>query len=209
MLMDDRSIISHQTHDPYPKRYHLQFKRSFNSTVQPTCDQHLHRRSCTPPLPHSGESAFYPTNAVVNLVASSEKVGREASAIIGQSVAAARALEDALCAPVPSRSHLAVVVQTNFQVVAYTRSKLHISTLGLFCDVSTFRRLPNVIFFHLTRDLIRSALRLGVTADQILRFLHVHAHPMLRSGDQPLVPSNVTDQILLWDKEDIVLLWMR
>ena len=94
-----------------------------------------------------------------------------------------------------------MVVQTNFQVAAYTRSKLHVSTLGLFCDVSTFRRLPNVIFFHLTRDSIRSAFRLGVTADQIVRFLHVHAHPMLRSGDQPLVPSNVTGQILLWDKE--------
>ncbi|KAL3786731.1 hypothetical protein HJC23_005294 [Cyclotella cryptica] len=149
----------------------------------------------------AGKNAFYPTKAVVNLVASSEKAGREASTFIGQSVGASRTLEDALAAPVPSRSHLAVVVQTNFQVVAYTKSKLHISTLGLFCDVTTFRRLPNVIFFHLTRDSVRSAFRLGVTADQILRFLHVHAHPMLRSGDQPLVPSNVVDQILLWDKE--------
>lgn len=149
----------------------------------------------------AGKNAFYPTDAVVNLVASSEKAGREASTIIGQSVAAARALEDALASPVPSRSHLALVVQTNFQVVAYTRSKLHISTLGLFCDISTFRKLPNVTFFHITRDSIRSAFRLGVLADQILRFLHVHVHPMLRNGDQPLVPSNVIDQILLWDKE--------
>ena len=149
----------------------------------------------------AGKNAFYPTSAVVNLVASSEKTGREASAVVGQSVAASRALEDALAAPVPSRSHLALVVQTNFQVVAYTRSKLHISTLGLFCDISTFRKLPNVIFFHITRDSIRSAFRLGVLADQILRFLHVHAHPMLRNSDQPLVPSNVIDQILLWDKE--------
>jgi transcription initiation factor TFIIH subunit 4 len=128
-------------------------------------------------------------------------VGSDASAIIGQSIAASRALEESLAAPVPSRSHLAIVVQTNFQVVCYTRSKLHISTLGLFCDVTTFRKLPNVIFFHITRDSIRSAFRLGVLADQILRFLHVHAHPMLRNGDQPSVPSNVTDQILLWDKE--------
>jgi transcription initiation factor TFIIH subunit 4 len=149
----------------------------------------------------AGKNAFYPTNAIVNLVASSEKVKSDASAIIGQSIAASRALEESLAAPVPSRSHLAIVVQTNFQVVCYTRSKLHISTLGLFCDVTTFRKLPNVIFFHITRDSIRSAFRLGVLADQILRFLHVHAHPMLRNGDQPLVPSNVTDQILLWDKE--------
>lgn len=148
----------------------------------------------------AGKKAFYPTRVAVNLVASNEKAGRQADAI-GQSVAATRSLEESLAAPVPSRSHLAVVVQTNFQVVAYTTSKLHISTLALFCDVESYRRLPNVIFFHITRDSIRSAFRLGVKADQILRFLHVHAHPMLRNGDQPLVPSNVSDQILLWDRE--------
>lgn len=151
----------------------------------------------------AGKTAFYPTRVAVNLVASNEKAGSggSGSSLLGQSVMATRSLEDALAAPVPSRSHLAVIVQTNFQVVAYTRSKLHISTLGLFCDVQSYRRLPNVIFFHITRDSIRSAFRLGVTADQILRFLHVHAHPMLRSGGRPLVPANVKDQLLLWDRE--------
>ncbi|KAL9180956.1 hypothetical protein ACHAXT_009761 [Thalassiosira profunda] len=149
----------------------------------------------------AGEMAFYPTRVAINLVASNERGGSQQADAMGQSVAATRSLEEALAAPVPSRSHLAVIVQTNFQVVAYTRSKLHVSTLGLFCDVQSYRRLPNVIFFHITRDSIRSAFRLGVTADQILRFLHVHAHPMLRSGDQPLVPANVRDQILLWDRE--------
>jgi len=149
----------------------------------------------------AGKIAFYPTKVAVNLVAASEKAGRVKTTDLGQSVAATRSLEDALSAPVPSRSHLAVVVQTNFQVVAYTRSKLHVATLGLFCDIQSYRRLPNVIFFHLTRDSIRSAFRLGVTADQILRFLHVHAHPMLRREGQRLVPANVSDQILLWDRE--------
>ena len=149
----------------------------------------------------AGMTAFYPTRVAVNLIASNEKSGNKQSDILGQSVSATRSLEESLQAPVPSRSHLAVIVQTNFQVVAYTRSKLHVSTLGLFCDVQSYRRLPNVIFFHITRDSIRSAFRLGVTADQILRFLHVHAHPMLRSGNQLLVPANVKDQILLWDRE--------
>jgi len=149
----------------------------------------------------AGMTAFYPTRVAVNLIASNEKSGNKQSDILGQSVSATRSLEESLQAPVPSRSHLAVIVQTNFQVVAYTRSKLHVSTLGLFCDVQSYRRLPNVIFFHITRDSIRSAFRLGVTADQILRFLHVHAHPMLRSGGQLLVPANVKDQILLWDRE--------
>ncbi|KAL7542215.1 hypothetical protein ACHAXR_011772, partial [Thalassiosira sp. AJA248-18] len=149
----------------------------------------------------AGKMAFYPTRVAVNLVASNEKAGSRQTDVIGQSVAATRSLEESLDAPVPSRTHLAVIVQTNFQLVCYTRSKLHVSTLGLFCDVQSYRRLPNVIFFHITRDSIRSAFRLGVTSDQILRFLHVHAHPMLRSGGQPLVPANVRDQILLWDKE--------
>jgi len=149
----------------------------------------------------AGKKAFYPTRVAVNLVASNEKAGSIQTDAALQSVAATRSLEESLASPVPSRSHLAVVVQTNFQVVAYTTSKLHISTLALFCDVESYRRLPNVIFFHITRDSIRSAFRLGVKADQILRFLHVHAHPMLRNGDRLLVPSNVTDQILLWDRE--------
>lgn len=149
----------------------------------------------------AGKKAFYPTRVAVNLVASNEKEGSRQADTLRQSVAATSSLEQSLSAPIPSRSHLAVVVQTNFQVVAYTTSKLHISTLALFCDVESYRRLPNVIFFHITRDSIRSAFRLGVKADQILRFLHVHAHPMLRNGDHQLVPSNVTDQILLWDRE--------
>lgn len=149
----------------------------------------------------AGKTAFYPTRVAVNLVASNEKGGSRQSDALLPSVAATRSLEEAMNAPDPTRSHLAVIVQTNFQVVAYTRSRLHISTLGLFCDVQSYKRLPNVVFFHLTRDSIKSAFRLGVTADQILRFLQVHAHPMMRSGNQPMPPANVRDQILLWDRE--------
>lgn len=148
----------------------------------------------------AGKVAFYPTRVSVNLIASSEK-GITGMFESEQSVAVIRSLEEALSAPVPSRLHLAVVVQTNFQVVAYTRSKLHISTIGLFCDVQSYRRLPNVIFFHLSRDSVRGAFRLGITADQILRFLNVHAHPKLRLEGRALVPSNVRDQIMLWDRE--------
>jgi hypothetical protein len=31
--------------------------------------------------------------------------------------------------------------------------------------------------------------------------MKMHAHPRLRTGDQPLIPSNVEDQIILWDRE--------
>ncbi|KAL7428401.1 hypothetical protein ACHAXH_001672 [Discostella pseudostelligera] len=120
------------------------------------------------------KAAFYPTSLVVNLIASNEKAS-------------------------PTQEDVGGDATTSSPSVAATRSLE--DTLGLFCDISSYRRLPNVIIFFITRDSIKSALRLGVTAGQILRFLHVHAHPMLRDGDGPLVPANVRDQILLWDRE--------
>jgi transcription initiation factor TFIIH subunit 4 len=54
---------------------------------------------------------------------------------------------------------------------------------------------------HFTRDAVKSAFNLGITAKQILKFLEKHAHPKLRvPGESPL-PPNVVDQIWLWDRE--------
>ena len=75
------------------------------------------------------------------------------------------------------------------------------SKTGLFCDVNSLRRLPNVIFFRITRDSVKSAFKLGIEATQILRWMKMHAHPRLRTGDDQLIPSNVEDQIILWDRE--------
>jgi transcription initiation factor TFIIH subunit 4 len=58
-----------------------------------------------------------------------------------------------------------------------------------------------VIFYRITRDSIKGAFKLGIEARQILRFLKMHAHPRLRTGDQPLIPGNIEDQIVLWDRE--------
>ena len=112
-------------------------------------------------------------------------------------------LESALAHPAPrDSSHLAVLVQTNFQLCAYTTSELHVSMLALFCDVSTIRRLPNVVFMTISRDSVKGAFALGIRAKQILRFLEKHAHPKVRgmTGSSSL-PSNVVDQIWLWDRE--------
>ena len=117
-----------------------------------------------------------------------------------------RALEAPLSLNTPPSDHIAIIVQTNFQVCAYTTSTVHISMLGLFCEERTFRRLPNVVFFRITRDTVKRAFQLGITAGQILIFLKMHAHPHLREGGAndtalQLIPSNVEDQIILWDRE--------
>jgi transcription initiation factor TFIIH subunit 4 len=122
-----------------------------------------------------------------------------------------KALNIALAQPDPrGSSHLAIIVQTNFQVCAYTTSELHISMLGLFCDVQTIRRLPNVVFMVMTRNSVKSAFAFGIKARQILRFLEKHAHPKLRDPNNNIgggantgspLPSNVVDQVWLWDRE--------
>jgi len=152
-------------------------------------------------LDSSSRSSFYPTKSAVNLLSSSSTVVTDNTSSTTPSATTTRTLEHALSLPVPPSSHIAIIVQTNFQLCAYTTSSLHVAMLGLFCEVSTFRRLPNVIFFKISRDSVKSAFRLGIKAVQIIQFLKMHAHPKLRTGDQPLLPPNVRDQILLWDRE--------
>ena len=41
---------------------------------------------------------------------------------------------------------------------------------------------------------------MGITAAQITGFLISHAHPRV-AGRTPVVPENVTDQLLLWENE--------
>ncbi|KAL7570656.1 hypothetical protein ACA910_014929 [Epithemia clementina (nom. ined.)] len=164
---------------------------------------------------------FYPTRVAISLIGTGNAAEQQAMMEDGganlipasaQWSLSSKALEAALAHPTPhDSSHLAVIVQTNFQVCAYTTSELHVSMLALFCDVSTIRRLPNVVFLRMTRDSVKAAFHLGIQARQILRFLEKHAHPRLRvqnaaAAAMPTVsvspiPSNVVDQVWLWDRE--------
>jgi transcription initiation factor TFIIH subunit 4 len=150
-------------------------------------------------------SVFYPTRVAMQLVG---EEGNTSGGGGGMWSLSSKALESALANPRPrDSSHLAIIVQTNFQLCAYTTSELHVSMLGLFCDVGTIRRLPNVVFMSITRDSIKSAFALGIQAQQILRFLEKHAHPKLRQGTASPLPGNIVDQIYLWDRERHRVTW--
>jgi transcription initiation factor TFIIH subunit 4 len=150
------------------------------------------------------KSIFYPTRIAMQLVGGTESKQKKR----GMWSLSSKALDSALAHPTPQdSSHLAIIVQTNFQLCAYTTSELHVSMLGLFCDVQTIRRLPNVVFMALTRDSIKAAFALGIQAQQILRFLEKHAHPKLRTSGSSPIPSNVVDQIFLWDRERHRVQW--
>jgi transcription initiation factor TFIIH subunit 4 len=166
-------------------------------------------------------SIFYPTRIAMQLVGSGESSssssgGGDGSSGGGSSSGggmwswSSKALDQALAHPRPhDSSHLAIICQTNFLLCAYTTSELHVSMLGLFCDVQSIRRLPNCVFMQITRDSIKAAFTLGIQAQQILRFLEKHSHPKLRQGNtnaSPL-PGNVVDQIYLWDRERHRVTW--
>jgi len=145
---------------------------------------------------------FYPTRVAHQLVGtSSSSAGTSTTSTVWS--LSNKALEASLADPRPSESsHLAIIVQTNFQLCAYTTSELHVSMLSLFCDENTIRRLPNVVFMSITRDAVKNAFKRGIQARQILRFLEKHTHPKLRTPENTSpVPANVVDQIWLWDRE--------
>ncbi|VEU41948.1 unnamed protein product [Pseudo-nitzschia multistriata] len=99
---------------------------------------------------------FYPTRIAMQLTGGNQTSGGIGGKGGGMYSWSSKALESSLAQPRPNdSSHLAIIVQTNFQLCAYTTSELHVSMLGLFCDVNTIRRLPNVIFMTITRDSIK------------------------------------------------------
>ena len=103
-------------------------------------------------------------------------------------------------APSPSNlsNGLEIIVETNMQVIAYLQSPLHLALLGLFVELTV--QLPNVAMGCITRDRAKAAFRMGVRVSQIVDFLCVHAHPLTRSN-QPIIPTNVVDQLVLWENE--------
>lgn len=131
---------------------------------------------------------FYPTRLALNIAS------RNPTAMINATTADEQRSQD--------RGH--IVVETNYRVYAYTESNLQVALLGLFSEL--LYRFPNLAVGVLTRDSIRSALRGGITADQIISYLEQHAHPAMATVEQmvetkSVLPPTVLDQIKLWENE--------
>ncbi len=93
---------------------------------------------------------------------------------------------------------LQIIVETNLQVTAYLTTDLHLALLELFVKVQV--RLPNMAFGRLMRDKVKDAYKAGIQAVQIIDFLQHHAHPIVQNN-RPILPPNVTDQLILWENE--------
>jgi len=99
---------------------------------------------------------------------------------------------------------VSILVQTNFQVLAYTdatqaAATLVLATLNLFADLTV--RLPNLVVGAITRDAVKRCVARGIRVAQIVVFLETHAHPLTAAKPSP-IPPNVRDQIMLWAGED-------
>ena len=91
-----------------------------------------------------------------------------------------------------------MIVETNMQIVAYLTSDLHLALLKLFVEFSV--QLPNVAIGTITRDKAKEAFRMGIKVGQIIDFLCSHCHHLVKDM-KPIIPTNVVDQLVLWESE--------
>ncbi|XP_062905909.1 general transcription factor IIH subunit 4-like [Mobula hypostoma] len=99
-----------------------------------------------------------------------------------------------------------IVVETNYRIYAYTDSELQLAVIVLFSEM--LYRFPNLLFAQLTRESVQQSIANGITAEQIIDFLRMRAHPIMLE-ENPMLPPMITDQIQLWKMERDCLRFME
>ncbi|KAK6110465.1 Transcription factor Tfb2 family protein [Brugia pahangi] len=98
-----------------------------------------------------------------------------------------------------------VIVETNYRVYAYTDSNLQLAILSTFTEM--LYRFSDMSVGVLSREAVRRAFQVGITAAQIIAFLSRNAHPITYAVTTEYgrmiqsVPITVVDQIQLWEDE--------
>lgn len=140
-------------------------------------------------------SRFYPTTVACNLIFGHPDADTQPAGASGRGGGATK--QPGVPASI-NLGHFHVIVQTNFQIVAYTTSELHFRMVGLFAELTTV--LPNAIVASITRTAFLAALEDGITAGQIINFLETNAHPKARERTE-VIPGTVREQFVLWEQE--------
>jgi len=119
-----------------------------------------------------------------------------------------------------------VIIESSFQVYAFTTSPFQIALLKLFARLDY--RLPHMVIGVVTKRSVRNAFKNNITAEEIIHYLEDYAAPQMgqvntnleikdkdekstsakdllnpesTSGPTSLIPPNVADQIRLWESE--------
>lgn len=140
----------------------------------------------------SSPDRFWPTRLATTLTSDATGL-RTAAASFSNAINSASNPD-----PSASEDRGFIIIETNYRVYAYTNSPLAIAILDLFSKLGT--RFPNLVTAKLTRASIQRAIANGITADQIIDYLRVHAHPIMHRNALVLPPT-VVDQIRLWQIE--------
>ncbi|KAF2200924.1 RNA polymerase II transcription factor B subunit 2 [Delitschia confertaspora ATCC 74209] len=159
-------------------------------TLSPTQQKMLEDLSALGIVYCSSKSStrFYPTRLATTLTS-------EAGALSTVEPVIANALD----APSQGSSGKGyIIVETNYRLYAYTSSHLQIAVLNLFVKLTS--RFPNLVAGKLTKESVRRANGLGISASQIIDYLATHAHPQMQKNN-PVLPPTVMDQIRLWEYE--------
>ncbi|CAO1614658.1 unnamed protein product [Parajaminaea phylloscopi] len=143
----------------------------------------------------SGSKRFWPTRLATTLTSTAVQALRTSEAGSGSSGSGGNA-ESTTSSQQEQRGF--IILETNYRLYAYTSNPLRIAVLQLFVHVRS--RFPNLLIGVVTRESVKSALRKGISAEQIITYLSHHAHPQMHRND-PLLPITVTDQIRLWERE--------
>lgn len=124
-----------------------------------------------------------------------------------------------LAQPRPAVGHTSqgqIIVETNFKMYAYPQDDLQPAILALFARIHD--HLPGLIYASLTQESVKAALAKGITADQIIAYLTIHAHPVMKRRLQTaastaseanvqaglgsnVLPHTVIDQLKLWERD--------
>ncbi|PWY64760.1 transcription factor Tfb2 [Aspergillus heteromorphus CBS 117.55] len=146
-------------------------------------------------------SRFYPTRLATTLTSDSNALNNPISG----------SLSNPTGDPSSKAGSGFIIIETNYRLYAYTSSPLQISLIALFTTLKY--RFPNLITGKITRQSVRRAVEMGITADQIISYLSTHAHPQMRKHNASrstsnqagvpgaILPPTVVDQIKLWQLE--------
>jgi transcription initiation factor TFIIH subunit 4 len=153
--------------------------------------------------PASDADRFYPTRLATTLTSDSSALSNTMSSALSAQTKTNAATGE------PGSGF--IIIETNYRLYAYTSSPLQISLIALFTTLKY--RFPNLVTGKITRQSIRRAVEMGITADQIISYLSTHAHPQMRKEaavkstsntagiPRSVLPPTVVDQIRLWQLE--------
>jgi transcription initiation factor TFIIH subunit 4 len=88
-----------------------------------------------------------------------------------------------------------LVAESNYRVYAYTNDHLQLAILNTFTEPDS--AFSDMVMALLTRNSVRRAFELGITAAQIIAFMRANSHPIAveKFGAVGCVPLTVVDQV--------------